>query len=209
MFLEIELKLHIEPADATLLHDHPFILEHMQTEPETHYLISTYYDTINFDLRKKDFSLRIRECEQRFYQTLKSAGETIGNLHHRHEWETETKTAEPDLTLLTPDIQASINPIINNKILRPIFKTEFQRTTWQLTLADQTRVELALDFGKVYTAESEEQISEIELELKAGDSVKLSEIADVLSKSIPLTIENRSKAARGYQLCSKIPLSSN
>jgi len=204
MFLEIELKLHIQPEDANLLYGHPFILEHAQHEPELHYLTSIYYDTPVQSLRKNELGLRIRECEQRFYQTVKSSGEHIGDLHHRHEWEAEIAGSVPDLTVLTPDIRERVEVIIAKQVLQPIFKTEFQRTSWQLAFADGTQVELALDFGKVCAGQQEEQISELELELKAGDTAKLHEIADVLSKSIPLTVENRSKAARGYQLCGKI-----
>lgn len=204
MFLEIELKLHIQPEDANLLYDHPLILEHAQHEPEVHYLTSIYYDTPEQSLRKDELGLRIRECEQRFYQTLKSSGEHIGDLHHRHEWEAEITGATPDLNALTPDIRERVQKVIGSQTLAPIFKTEFQRTSWQLTFADGTKVELALDFGEVAVNGISDQISEIELELKAGDTAKLYEIADVLSKSIPLTVENRSKAARGYQLCSKM-----
>ncbi len=205
MFLEIELKLHIEPADANLLYDCPFILEHAQGEPEVHYLTSIYYDTPDFDLRKNDLGFRIRECEQRHYQTVKSSGEHIGDLHHRHEWENEIKSAQPDLTSLEPAIKERVEKILAHKTLQPVFKTEFQRTTWQLHFADGgTQVELALDFGNVGMATQSEQISEIELELKTGDVAKLHEIAAVLRKSIPLTVEKRSKAARGYHLCSRI-----
>ena len=206
MFLEIELKLHIQPEDANLLYDHPFIIEHTQNEPELHYLTSIYYDTVDGDLRKNGFGFRVRHCEQHFYQTLKTSGERVGDLHQRHEWEVEITGPEPDLTALSADIREQVENAISGKPLHAIFKTEFQRTSWQLTFADNTQVELALDFGEVNVDARSEQISEIELELKAGDVAKLYEIADVLSKSIPLIVENRSKAARGYDLCSKIAL---
>ena len=97
MFLEIELKLHIAPEDANLLHDHPLILEHIQGESELHYLTSLYYDTPEHDLYKQGLGFRVRQSEQRFYQTVKSSGHRVGDLHHRHEWETEIDGPEPDL----------------------------------------------------------------------------------------------------------------
>lgn len=47
-------------------------------------------------------------------------------------------------------------------------------------------------------------ISEVELELKHGDSALLSAFAGELLKSVPLRLGSRSKSSRGYALCSGV-----
>lgn len=57
---------------------------------------------------------------------------------------------------------------------------------------------MALDLGFLSSNDSQEPISEIELEFKAGNIGRLFDIALELQKAIPLKIENRSKAQRAY-----------
>lgn len=202
MHLEIELKLTIDPAHAKELEQHPFILEHLHGGLQHYHLISTYYDTPDLRLRKHGWSLRVREWNGEHVQTLKSAGEQIGDLHHRHEWDQPIIGTVPQIEFFKDEkLRQEVNAIIADQPLQIIFKTEFKRTQWDLKFTDGGFVELVLDLGEVSTGQIHNPINEIELELKTGDPAKLYEIADVLRKTIPLTVETRSKAERGYQLC--------
>src|SRR5262245_28741318 len=58
---------------------------------------TTYFDTRGQALRKAGFTLRVREVDNRFVQTVKSAGK--GTLH-RLECEWPIGSAEPDVGLL-------------------------------------------------------------------------------------------------------------
>lgn len=202
MIIEIELKLRISREDAQQLFHHPLVLEHTVNAPQQHLLVSTYFDTPAHQLRQQGFTLRIRKCDQRYYQTVKDSGKRIGNLYQRQEWEQEINNPQPNLALLEPDIRERLEQIIDKQPLQAIFTTEFQRTSWDLAFVDGSQIELATDFGKIVAGNVSEPISELELELKNGDPEKLNEIADVLAKSIPLSVENVSKAGRGYKLCS-------
>lgn len=202
MQLEIELKLTINPNDAKQLSQHPFILQHLQGAPHYYDLVSTYFDTPDQRLRKHGWSLRVREWNGEHIQTLKSAGKQIGDLHHRHEWDQPINDTKPDIQLFTNDqLRQQIIEIINDQPLIVLFTTQFKRTQWDLSFADGALIELVLDLGEVVTEHTSDPIHEIELELKKGDPTKLYEIADALRKTIPLTVETRSKAQRGYELC--------
>jgi CHAD domain-containing protein len=61
-------------------------------------------------------------------------------------------------------------------------------------------VEVALDVGHVRTGEADLPLTELELELKSGDSAILFEVARELLDTVSLTPEYRSKALRGYAL---------
>jgi len=201
MELEIELKLTIDPTDTTLVSQHPFILEHLHSAPQYYDLVSIYFDTPDQRLRKHGWSLRVREWNSQYIQTLKSAGEQIGDLHHRHEWDQPISDTTPNIELFAHnELRQKIIALIDNQPLIVLFKTEFKRTQWDLSFTDGAFVELVLDIGVVSTNTIQTPINEIELELKKGTPSKLYEIADVLRKTIPLTVETRSKAQRGYEL---------
>ena len=93
-------------------------------------LVSVYYDTPAFDLRKNRTALRLRRMGDRWIQTVKTEGKVAGGLHERPEWECET--AENTL-----DFDAIPNPTVreffaDEKIhwaLRPVF------VTYQLALS--------------------------------------------------------------------------
>jgi triphosphatase len=86
------------------------------------------------------------------------------------------------------------------KQLQPVFATRFRRTIWLLRLPSGAEIELALDQGEVIHGDQAIPISEIELELKAGDSASLFDVALELQNSLPLRAANVSKAERGYAL---------
>ena len=64
-------------------------------------------------------------------------------------------------------------------------------------------MEVCLDEGEICCGELKEPISEIELELKRGDIANIYKIASKLQSTVSLIPENKSKAARGYQLYTK------
>lgn len=73
-----------------------------------------------------------------------------------------------------------------------------QRSEWQLVFDNGDKIELALDLGQLTAGKSHEPISEIELELKGGNTGRLFDLALELQKVIPMMLENVSKAQHGY-----------
>ena len=83
--------------------------------------------------------------------------------------------------------------------LRPLFSTDFDRTTWNITI-EGSSVEAALDIGQIVSGQQQSAICELELELLEGDESVLIGIADQLRKDISLTPSDKSKAERGFEL---------
>lgn len=210
MFLEIELKLSIAPKDVKLLLGHPLLQLASTQAISVEQLISRYFDTSDLALWQQGLSMRVREAGGRTIQTLKTAGEQIGDLQHRHEWDQPVTQNSPNIQQFTdPSLIAKLQTILGNKHLLELFHTDFQRSSWNLKTENGTQIELVLDQGLVKTANKQAILHEIELELKHGDSQELYKIAEFLKQSIPLSVETRSKAERGYLLYNDNKMSSN
>ncbi len=197
--IETELKLLLNSKDIDKVKEHPLL----QQQTDSQQLYSIYFDTVEHDLLRSKIGFRIRHIGDKKIQTLKTAGSGLGGLHTRQEWETFITSDTPDYEKI-PATALSYLPSNFNSI-KPIFITDFKRITWLLSIEDST-IEVALDQGKVKTTTDSKPISEIELELKSGSEIMLYKVALLLLNDIPLTIENKSKAAIGYGLCKPKPL---
>jgi inorganic triphosphatase YgiF len=196
---EVELKLSIDRKEAAHLRSHPAIISACEVKPVTHKLLSIYYDTPDLKLLDAGISLRVRHIAGCWIQSLKAAGSSLAGLHQRMEWEDVIAANHPDFTkILDPVLIKLFDDQQLREALRPIFLTEVQRSEWQLAFKNGDKIELALDLGKLTADKNCEPISEIELELKSGNVGRLFDFALELQKTIPLTLENISKAQRGY-----------
>ena len=196
---EIELKLRISPRDVAQLKQHPLITLHATSPGITRKLVSTYFDTNDLALLDKGLSLRVRRMAGSWFQAVKNAGTVNSGLHQRMEWEDIIASGNPDFTrILDPDLIAVFSDVQLREALKPIFRTDVMRSEWLLHLGENCQIELALDRGWLIAGQKKESISEIELELKQGHPAELFKLAMQLQKSIPLQIENISKAQRGY-----------
>src|ERR1700733_12870998 len=162
-------------------------------------LVSTYYDTPDHALARRGSSLRVRRHGRKFVQTVKSAASPGDSGLARGEWEDRVAGERPD-----PQA-AQTGPFLSPEIveqLRPLFRTEVSRLTIPLAPEPATRIEAAIDRGRIHNGEetAPERISEVELELKSGDSSALYDVALKLLHVAPLRLERRSKAERGYRL---------
>lgn len=202
MATEIELKLTIDPAHAALLRRHPLLASLAQGKPRRQRLHSVYFDTPELDLLRAGVALRLRRVGGRWVQTVKGGGSVAGGLHQRDEWEWPVPGGALDLTLIGESSLAAIMTDDLPARLRPLFVTQFWRTAWQLRTAQGAEIELALDQGEVQAGEGRMPISEVELELKAGEATSLFEVALALQEQVPLHVEDLSKAQRGYLLAS-------
>ncbi len=196
---EIELKLRISSADIPRLRRHPAILSAQTAQPVTRKLTSIYYDTPQLALLDAGISLRVRRMSGSWFQAVKAAGHAAAGLHQRMEWEDIIASGHPDFSKITePYLTKIFDDPEMRAALSPIFSTEVRRTEWQLAWDNGDRLELALDTGELIAGDYREPIREIELELKGGRTERLFELALVLQQDLPLTIENVSKAQRGY-----------
>ena len=200
MATETELKLHIAPENIQQFMQHPLLQKAADSQCRQH-LYSVYFDTPECMLLEQGIGLRVRHLGAKKIQTIKTAGSGLSGLHQRQEWEVEITGDTPDYALFPAEAlpEWCAEPQ-NRQQIEELFVTDFWRTTWHLILNDGSEIEVALDQGEVKTKTQNYPISEVELELKAGTPDKLYKIALLFQTDLPLCLENKSKAAKGYAL---------
>jgi inorganic triphosphatase YgiF len=199
MYDEVELKLTIDRKDAARLRRHHAIANACTVKSTKHKILSLYYDTPDLKLLDAGITLRVRHVLGQWIQSVKSTDNSLTGLHQRSEWEYVIATKHLDFTKILNSklIKLFEDPKLRDSLL-PIFQTEMLREEWKLVFDNGDRIELALDFGQLIAGQNHEPITEIELELKGGHVGRLFDLALELLKDIPLTLENTSKAQRGY-----------
>ena len=206
---EIELKLRLPPANVARFQRNSLLKSLSISRPVTQKLYSVYYDTPDFDLRRNDIAFRLRRDGKYWIQTVKGGGSVTAGLHQRQEFETRVLKAQPDFTKISGTSLAGLfHAGMLRDHLRPVFTTEFSRNIRTLRLADGGEVEFCLDRGQITADSASVPFCEIELELKSGSHLSLFQLAlDLLHSvpgSVPLRLENLSKAERGYALVSGV-----
>lgn len=203
---EVELKLRIDPADVPRLRRHELLHAHELAPPATRLLVSTYFDTPDLWLKRHGAALRVRRDGRHRVQTFKGGGGVHAGLHTRQEWESPVCGDRPDVAALARLAGADSacarllrDPALVGR-LGAVFATRFRRTTWRLAFPDGSEIELALDQGEVRGGQRRESVSEIELELLAGEPDVLFDFALALADTIGLRPFDVSKAQRGYAL---------
>ncbi|MEI7612096.1 MAG: CYTH and CHAD domain-containing protein [Betaproteobacteria bacterium] len=201
---EIELKCRLSPSQLKRLVVHPVF---SGAESQKHRLLNTYYDTPDFDLRRRGIALRLRRKGWALWlMTVKGGDSGAGGLAQRSEWETPTQPGVFDFSIVTDDgLREFLEK--HHARLQPAFTTDFTRTAWVIHRAGSV-VEVALDRGKISAqplvaggAPLSEALCELELELVTGDSPDvLFALAIELGAELTLHPEIRSKAERGYAL---------
>jgi inorganic triphosphatase YgiF len=198
---EIELKFSIAPEQAARLGSLPIVKAALRGRAITRTVHSVYYDTPDFALKRDRIALRLRSEGNRWTQTLKTAGAVEAGLHQRQEFDTPLPAHVLNYPALAATRASTVfsDPQLRAQ-LRPVFTTDFRRTTRNLLLPGGACMELAYDSGGITAGDAGSSISEIELELKTGDVLALIEFAQALAESVPMRLEPLSKAQRGYAL---------
>lgn len=194
---EIELKLELDPSDATRIKRH-LSRQTKSTKRARQKLVSVYFDTPDLRLRRNGLSLRVRRAGGKHTQTVKDANGPGSVLFDRGEWEQEIRGPLPDLAAAK---DTALEPILNGEAasLRPAFETRIERSRYDLA-SHGSRIEVALDRGEVDTGESRLPVCELELELAHGEPAELFRVARTLGELVPLRLSVKSKADRGYAL---------
>jgi len=211
MSLEVELKLWVTaPMSAHLLQSisdiWPTMATNVASQPPVT-LLNAYFETAAQWFRRHDAGLRTRCKNGQYQQTIKLAGQQLGAAHVRPEYNQPCSGVTPQLADFPLEIWPEGTDVGSlQQQLQELFRTDFVRYCWVLTLQDGTTVEAVLDQGQVLTGGDSQPLLEIELELLAGDAQQLFLLAQQLLQSLPLCLGFQSKAERGYRLAQQQPL---
>ena len=200
---ETEIKLRATPATLAALREHPLLNKRNKSGWQQHALFNQYYDTPARDLAAARVALRVRRDGEQFIQTLKSRGQSVAGLSERNEWDWYLHSAELDVSKLDDSCWPASLTDLDKTTLQPIFSTDFLRDKADIAWGrgkTKVAIEAALDLGKVCTGPQQEDICELELELREGEPAALLELAIELAAELPLMPCDISKAERGYRL---------
>lgn len=203
--MECEIKLTVEAGSASQIRKTPVLRTYATSKPQDEEHVDRYFDTDAFDLWKHGLTLRVRSVGERHVQTLKSDGNALAGLHRRTELETEIASENPDPQIFSKQLRKVLPDLAHHLdgaqlTPEPVFVNRTKRSSWMLALPDGTQIECALDLGQLQHGERTAQVHELELELKEGDPAQLYELARQVHGTLPVRIENASKAERGYAL---------
>ena len=165
-------------------------------------LRSTYFDTPDLTLYNHKVAFRVRRVGDHWVQTVKSSkNQILSGVSHPIEIEQVLESQEPDLDALSSaDLPKEIRDLADDIELQPIFETQIERTKYMVNSSDGDEIEFVFDEGQVKAGDKSQPLCEIELELKAGKSQFLLDIAELLLKHKGIGFSKLSKAQRGYKL---------
>ena len=197
---ELELKVELSASDikrlAGELPDADLGLGPISSKK----LRTIYFDTPEHSLHARGISLRLRNQNGGWLQTLKADQHLADGVSNPVELEVSLEADRPDVARIADKkLRRTVAKAIKGTSLSPVFETVVLRTTRKIRTRG-SEVELALDDGEVRTSEARTELREAELELKAGSAEGLLLAAEKLLAGRELKLGTRSKAERGYQL---------
>lgn len=194
---EIELKFAADPRTLKAAQALPW-LGAPAPGPQWRVLRTVYFDTPNGRLAKHDVALRMRRARGGMVMGLKWPAPASSG-PGRGEIERTVRASAPELDLLGAEGSALVREITRGQPLTPVFTTEVRRAV-RLVERDGAVVEVAFDTGSIVAGAQKMPLCEIELELKSGPVVGLIGVACDLVAALPVTLDPRSKAARGAKM---------
>src|SRR5262249_15612463 len=155
-----------------------------------------YFDTLTWDLRKQRMFLRVRKARTTHIMGLKWSRPREDGTLSNCQIDVRVPSLDPAIALFGKEIAAELNDVIDGQPLEQKFETQIRRRLHCHGLADSL-IEVALDEGFVVFGDRRQPLTEIELELKAGEETALYDFAVRLADALPMRLEMMSKAERG------------
>src|SRR5690606_13080577 len=144
---EIELKLEGEPEALERVRRARALARLKKGRSSPRKLRSVYFDTDDFALMKGGLTLRVREADGQYVQTLKSESGGSGPASDRGEWEASLgrSASGPDLNRLPDGLRKKIQTLANGAAISPRLVTDIHRTASNLETPEGDEIELAID----------------------------------------------------------------
>ncbi len=158
---------------------------------------TTYYDTPEGYFRQNRQTLRLRQEDDVFVCTFKTAAEGISRL----ELDCQAKTIEEGAALLAqnPELPENARRALTGGTFVATCGARFTRQT-RLCKVENTTFELCADMGRLTGGGRTEPLHEIELELVEGDPAVLKRVAKDLMNAYGVSICETSKQQRALAL---------
>jgi inorganic triphosphatase YgiF len=189
---DIELKFEVDPASLGQLRAHPLL---RNAKPSSRRLAAVYFDTDKLALHEAKLLLSTRRDGRRHLQAIE-ASVGAGTLCDHPKWQAEIRGEQLDSAQLkgTP-----VAALVKHKKLRPRLKTRVRRALRTLK-ANGAAIDVALDRVELDAGKGSIAFTELALTLVRGEPVRLFETAAQLTQAVPLRLEARNRAVRGYEM---------
>lgn len=202
MAIELEYKLAV--PSAALLEQILFDPQVAQVRTEGYRLYemaTVYYDTPSKAFSRLKWTLRLRQENERLVVTLKTPADGGA----RREFECPASSVQAAVgALLEQGAPQALTGMLEEGIA-PVCAAQFTRRAAALAFADGTVCELAGDIGALAGGSRQEELCEVELELKQGSAETVQAFAGELAERFGLQEEPRSKFHRAAALAEVLP----
>ena len=198
MGIELEYKLAVaNPAQLEQVLFDPQVKEVQVGDYQIFEMATIYYDTPDRRLGTLRWTLRLRQENNQLVATLKTPYQ--GKI--RGEWSCEAANIQEAVpVLLETGAPEELTGLLSGQTLEPVCAARFTRRAANLRFADGSVCELAGDVGLLAGGGKEEDLCEIEVELKSGDAATAEAFARELQDKFGLREEPLSKFARASAL---------
>ena len=181
----------------------PLLLRRAATRRQLH---CVYFDTPEQTLRRARASLFLCRVtgvggRPQWRQTLALDGDSRFASAGGGVWEVPVSGAALSLAALAATPWHGLDP--DGQLfpaLQASFETRCERSSWTLRRRDRSVVQVALDLGDMVAQDHGTPICELSLQLEAGQSGALFQVARQLAQQVAVLPESRSRAERGYTL---------
>ena len=195
---ETELKLVLAPGEGAKV---AAVAPLAGLEGRRSRFSAIYFDTPTHELARHGLGLRLRREGRHWRITLKASGDSAAGLHQRPEWEYPVPGPVLDLARFAATPLAALPSAATlHERLAPILATEFRRTRWELAPHPGSRLEVALDEGRIVARGRASPVQELEIEVLDGPVSAAFDLAEALASSLAMRPEPASKLARGLKL---------
>ena len=195
---ELEIKFKTDAEGLRLALRSELLFAHAPKTPRRS-VRSVYFDTRAGDLRRRRMLLRVRRERSTHLMGLGWSRPLQESTLPTSRINVRVPSLDPAITLFGEEIAAELNRIIDGQPLEQKFETQIKRRLRSLNL-ERSLIEVAFDEGFVVGSDRRQPLTEIELELKAGEETAFYDFALRLADALPMRLEPLSKAERGFML---------
>lgn len=163
-----------------------------------------YFDTADWDFRRKGIAYRIRQEDERCTATIKWDVNVREGLHQREEFNLvvndEWFAKDPDIELfVSSDAYDVLHEAAGDKKLRRTVSMDYQRRQFKVDTGKSISC-ISVDEGVIHHIDGHTiPICELEIEWYYGDEKDFMELAELIQSKYGLRTEDRSKLQRAFE----------
>ena len=165
---------------------------------------AVYFDTADYDFRKRGIAYRIRQEDDRCTATIKWDVDVSDGLHRREEFNLvindERFAQHPDIEVfISSDAYDVLHEAAGDKQLLPSIEMDYQRRQFKVDTGKSISC-ISIDEGVIHHSDGHNvPVCELEIEWYYGDEEDFISLACMIQNKYGLEAEDKSKLQRAYE----------